>query len=296
MVDRILVPLDGSPRAEQILTQVARLLKREDAEVILTSVNDFSYSLTARLLEAERASSAAYLKKAVDILQGQGVRARALRLEGHVPESIVQAAKEVGATLIALSAHGRSGLARWALGSVAEKVVRAAPVPVLLMRSASNGPSGIPMPGGEVPFRRILVPVDGSEASQDVVPAAAAFAGRFEAEVQVLSVEMPLVVPMGAEFATSPPPAKMLDARDAAEKAAARFAEKGIRARALAAVGDAAGVILDTASAEGADLIAMATHGWTGLMRWMLGSVTERVLRHSTLPMLIVRAHRGMKG
>lgn len=300
MVDRILVPLDGSPRAEQILAQVARLLKREDAEVIALRVADIPYSLartdTARLLEEERVSSAPYLKRVVDTLQGQGVRARALRLEGPAADSILKAAGDVGATLIALSTHGRAGLARWALGSVAEKVVRGAPVPVLLMRSFKDGPKGLPLPAGpeERPFRRILVPVDGSETSLSVVPAAAAFAARFEAEIDVLSVEMPLTVPMGAEFMPPTPPATMERARDAAEKAVARFQEKGLRARAATRVGDPAGGILD--ASKDADLIAMATHGWTGVTRWVLGSVTERVLRHATLPMLIVRAPDGLKG
>jgi nucleotide-binding universal stress UspA family protein len=266
MADKILVPLDGSSQAEQILAQVARLLKREDAEVILTRVTDNSYAYTskaARIMEEERKSSATYLQKAVDTLQAQGIRARALPLEGTVSEAILEAAKREGATLIALSTHGRTGAARWALGSVAEKVVRGAPVPVLLMRSAKNGPQGIPLPAGavEIPFRRILVPVDGSEASLEVVPAAATFAKRFEAEVDVLSVEVPLLVPMGPEFI---PTASPMTTREAAEKAASRFEERGIRVRTLTAIGDAAAGILDTAGLEGSDLIAMATHGLVG--------------------------------
>jgi nucleotide-binding universal stress UspA family protein len=298
MHDRILVPLDASPRAEQILAQVARLLRREDAEVVLLHVSDPSHFLVpagaATVLEKDRASSDKYLKEAAKTLESQGVRVRALMREGLVADTILRVATDVKATLIALSTHGRSGLARWVLGSVAEKVIRGAPVPVLLMRSFQAGPQGLPLPAGtgEFPFRRILVPVDGSKTSLQVLPAAADFASLFGAEVDVLSVDVPYPVPMGAEL--PPPPPKAGDsAREEAERAVARFLEKGVKARPLTSSGDPAARILDTATAERADLIAMATHGWTGVTRWMLGSVTEKVLRHSTLPMLIVRPARA---
>jgi nucleotide-binding universal stress UspA family protein len=281
MADRILVPLDGSARAERILTQVERLLRREDAEVVLLHVSELAYSLarmdTAKLAKEERQTSSAYLKSAAEGLESRGIRARALQREGAVADGILRAANEVRATLIAMSTHGRTGLARFFLGSVAEKVLRGAPVPVLLLRSFAGGATSAP------PFRRILVPVDGSKTSARVIPAAADLARLFDADVTVLSVAV----------AVEPDATASEEAREEAEKVAARFQERGARARAMTAAGDPAAAILDTAEAEKADLIAMATHGWTGLTRWMLGSVTEKVLRHANLPMLVVRPERA---
>lgn len=297
MVNRILVPLDGSPQAEQILAQVARLLRREDAEVILLRAADSPYAFARQdaetLLVRDELTAAGYLQDVVRTLSGQGVRARALVRKGPAAEAILQAAVDTSATLIAISTHGRSGPARWLLGSVAEKVLRSAPVPVLLRRSFAHGPQGLPLPAGprELPFHRLLVPLDGSATSLAAVPAAAAFAKLFSAELDVLAVDVPIILPSGGDASVPTPSVAALPpmAAELAAKGVALFEAQGLRARALTATGDPATKILDVASAERADLIAMATHGWSGLTRWMLGSTAEKVLRHSTLPMLVVR-------
>jgi nucleotide-binding universal stress UspA family protein len=296
MNDRILVPLDGSARAEQILVQVARLLRREDAQVILLGVVDLSYSMIPDDGAARRKEMEAYLASRADTLARQGVRVRWRLAEGIPASEIARAEEEEKATLIAISTHGRSGLARWLLGSVAEKVLRSASAPVLLTRSFQKGPQGVPLPAGpgELPFRRLLVPVDGSDASLQVVPTAAAFARLFGSEIDVLCVEEPPLPPWGIEI---PPVPRQPPGPGAATVAAAKRAVERLRAYdvpavpdALPAVGDPSALILSKAEERGSDLIVMATHGRSGVARWALGSVAERVLRHGTLPMLIVRA------
>jgi nucleotide-binding universal stress UspA family protein len=134
--------------------------------------------------------------------------------------------------------------------------------------------------------------VDGSDASLHVVPSAAAFARLFGSEVDVLRVEEPPLPSIGVRLPTLsraalvPGPEATADA----EKAVRRFEAYGVRARPLTAVGDPGALILETAEADRHDLIAMASHGRSGVSRWALGSVTERILRHATLPMLVVRA------
>jgi nucleotide-binding universal stress UspA family protein len=298
MNDRILVPLDGSPRAEQILVQVARLLRREDAQVLLVRVvpapGAFAGVPVQEQQDAERASAQAYLAETARTLEAQGVRAVPLLREGPPAEAILQAASDEGATMIAISTHGRSGAARWLFGSVAEKVLRAAPVPVLLMRSFRKGPRGVPLPSGpgEIPFRRILVPVDGSAHSLQAIGPAAVFASLFGAKVDVLCVEDPPLPRLGVKLpkASRARPRPGPGATAAARTAADRFREFGVPAQPKAVLGEPAEEILATAEATGAGLIAMATHGRSGMSRWALGSVTERVLRHSTLPLLITRA------
>lgn len=285
MNERILVPLDGSPRAEQILVQVARLLRREDAEVLLLGV----------IQNGEIGAASAYLDATSSALGRQGARVRSLLREGNPAAEIIQAALDEKATLIALSTHGRSGVPRWIIGSVAEKVVRGAPVPVLLMRSFEKGPQGVPLPSGpkEIPFRRLLVPIDGSDLSFQALPLAADVARLFGSEIDVLCVEEPPLPALGVEL---PPVSRHRSPGEetvaAASKAAASLRKYGVEStpHALACIGDPAALILSTAEANRSDLIVLATHGRGGLARFLLGSVTERVLRHSTLPLLVARA------
>lgn len=282
---RILVPLDGSPRAEQILVQVARLLRREDAQVVLLGV----------IRDGEKSAASAYLEATSEALSRQGVRVRPLLREGTPAEEIIRAALDERAELIALSTHGRSGVSRWLFGSVAEKVVRGAPVPVLLMRAFEKGPQGVPLPSGpkEIPFRRVLVPIDGSDLSFQALPLAADVAKLFGAEIDVLCVEEPPLPPLGVEL---PPVSRHsspgAETRAAVEKAVNELRTRGVESmpHALPCVGDPGALILSTAEANRSDLIVLATHGRGGLSRFLLGSVTERILRHSTLPLLIVRA------
>jgi nucleotide-binding universal stress UspA family protein len=283
MPQRIVVPLDGSPLAERVLSHVARLLRREDAEVVLVRAVHVAPSLAkidiTKIEAAERRAAEAHLRDTAARLASLGVRVRSLVETGPPAESILDAARRERASLIAMSTHGRTGLARWALGSVAEKVVRASDVPVLLLHSFRRDADGRPVPigDGQVPFRRILVPLDGSANALAVMDSVEATARLCGSEVLLLAVE-----PEGGEEAPGPAAAQ-------AGAQAGRLKAAGIEASPLRLRGDPATRILDAAEAERADLIAMSTHGESGVSRWALGTVTERVLRSSTTPLLVVR-------
>ncbi len=302
MLERILVPLDGSPLAEGILAQLRPLLMRRDAEVQLlrvvpfpTSMRAYDTSLRAEAhLEAKR-----YLSGIEKVLADKGVSVRSTVRDGAVAEEVLDIAARESATMIAMSTHGRSGVARWVLGSVAEKVIRASKVPVLLMRSFAGAPAA-PAPKEERAFRKILVPLDGSETSMAVLPSAAELAKLYDATVLLLYVEETVFYPPGS-FAGAmvglpvvPPPepdAPRGGGESTLKYAADKLASAGVREIiTLTSGGDPAVQILELAARKMADVIAMATHGRTGLTRWVLGSVTEKVLRASTLPMLVVRA------
>src|SRR6185503_16183204 len=136
MFERILVPLDGSPRAELILSQVGRILRREDAEVLLLRVVDLpipmgSPEISARidvtqLRAQEREAAQKYVHEVARRFSDRGAKVHGRVAEGSPADMILQTARTEGSTLIAMATHGRSGLARWTLGSVAEKVARAA--------------------------------------------------------------------------------------------------------------------------------------------------------------------------
>jgi nucleotide-binding universal stress UspA family protein len=301
MFKRILVPLDGSPRAELILSQVARILRRQDAEILLLRVVDVPAQIgrvnmapvrAAQLEEAQK-----YIQDQTRRLRERGARVDGLVVEGYPPLAILEIARLKGATLIAMSTHGRTGFARWAMGSVAEMVARTSEVPLLLVRSFRRTPKGDlePHVPEELPFRRILVPVDGSPASMDILGPALEFAQLYDSSALVLHVETPFVPPSpilpGMEVALPlMVPSATLSAEDEATAAAAeRFTQAGLQVTRLTTVGEPASEIVDLSVNRGMDLIALGTHGRTGLERWALGSVAERVLRSTEVPLLLVR-------
>ena len=150
MYSKILVPLDGSELAEQVLPHVIELANRTGAEIVLLRVPDipvYEYLMTvpefsARVREEAENEARQYLVRLGEKLRALGLKVRTeMVYEGAVYSTILNAAQEVGADLIAMSTHGRSGLARLVMGSVTDDVVRHAQLPVLLVRPhpVSNG-------------------------------------------------------------------------------------------------------------------------------------------------------------
>jgi nucleotide-binding universal stress UspA family protein len=296
MADRILVPLDGSPRSELILSQIGRLLRHADAEVLLLRVlppdgHPMGSPESVRL-SGEREVAQKYVSDLVERFRGRGARIWGRVIRGEAAPAILETAEIEGSSLIAMTTHGRTGLRRWVLGSVAEKVVRQSPVPVLLVRSFVPGPGATLRDASpeELSIRKILLPIDGSPAAEAAVPHAKALAELFGSEILVVHAEYPVVLPgpeVGAFPVAIPTPA-WSDA--VTEPTADVFQRAGLRVTRVTEIGDPASVILDECDSLGADLIVMATHGRTGAGRWFLGSVAERVLRHAHVPILLVRS------
>jgi nucleotide-binding universal stress UspA family protein len=308
MFERILIPLDGSPRAELILGQVARILRRKDSELVLLRVVDIP---EASLIEPARKTAYEYSRRRERVqaheyvhtlagrLSEQGVRARGCIAEGSAAPTILEQATHLGASMIAMTTHGRTGLSRWLVGSVAEKIVRSSPIPVLLVRSFRPTPLGDlqPATSQELTFRKILVPTDGSSAAESVLDPAATFAQLFDAKVVLLHVERPMLVPSSGEMGLPPVLPPTPSEQDPVTAGAAEpFRKLGLATCRRTVAGDAGGAILDQSHSDGIDLIAMATHGRSGVSRWVLGSVAERVLRHAGIPLLLVRSETPAKG
>jgi nucleotide-binding universal stress UspA family protein len=280
MPERILIPLDGSETAEAVLPQVRRILKRHEGEVVLVQAvppypPDFHLIAPGPRPLAEK-----YLRRVTFQLVNDGVRATGLVRSGAPADVILDVAEEKGISLIAMSTHGRTGLARWVFGSVTEKVLRASAVPLLLIRSFP-APDGRALSRGRLealPFRTILVPLDGSEESRSVLTAVKALAGPIDAHVTLLTVTEE------GEAAS-----RWYSPGLTAESAERDLREACIPVRWEHRRGDPAVEILKTCDEEPVDLIAMSTHGRSGPGRWVLGSVTEKVLRAARLPMLVVR-------
>lgn len=142
MYKKILVPLDGSPLAEAVLPHVQALAESLGAEIILlrVAVNpaaEFAFSdpsLASDVVDTMEAETLDYIQSIRARLQRAGLRTSFLIREGSTAETILVVAEEIHADLIAMSTHGRSGVSRWLLGSIADRVVHHSPIPVFLIR------------------------------------------------------------------------------------------------------------------------------------------------------------------
>jgi nucleotide-binding universal stress UspA family protein len=302
MFQRILVPLDGSPRAELILPQVEQLWKRGASELLLVqsvaadSPVNGGYG-SAPSLTRERNDAESYLHGVARRLTNAGARVLTLVLEGSPSGAILDAAGREGATMIAMTTHGRTGLLRWLMGSVADKVVRASDVPVLLVRPFHfAGPPVLESAvSREAPFRRILIATNGSPNSMAVVDPAMRIAALFGSEIIALHVWDSYVLDgaalPGMEAGMPAPSEAPLSSEDeVTERVARQLGPSGLKVTRVTRYGEPASEILDYSVEHNVDLIALATDDRRELSRWMTGGVAERVLRSARAPLLVVRA------
>lgn len=281
MFERIFIPLDGSARSEEILRTLRPILRRRDSEVILFHAIEPPHSVTGRFREALtvlRQTGEAYLDAVNDRLVQEGIRSRRVLRDGPAAKTLLEAARKEEASLIAMRTHGRSGMPRRTLGSVAEEVMRSSDIPVLLLRAFHQSPSG-PIresPQPEADFKKILVPVDGSPGSLSVLRSVEEIARLFEAQVFVVNV-------LDSDLTYSPAATQVRVAYE-------RLREAGVAVEPVLKRGEPAAQILQSLCDVGADLVAMTTHGRSGVNRMLWGSVTELVLRDCDVPVLVLRA------
>lgn len=287
MFDRVLVPLDGSPVAEAVLPELWRMLRPHDSEVILLRSQQpipvEAWVVPAAILPPGHSD---YLLEVMNRFLLRGYRVRILERIGPPASTIIQAAVDEQASLVAMATHGRKGLPRLLLGSVTEQVLRTCPVPLLAVRPTGISESACRAHPIDWPMRSVLVPLDGSERSKAIVPHAIEFARSFGASVAVLRALNPAAPASGVS-------SEGLSERDSAARQLGETSEQfrlaGVHAETLLEEGDPAERILNTCVTRRIDLIAMATHGRTGWSRLVGGSVAEKVLRETPVPMLVAR-------
>ena len=269
LLSRVLIPLDGSSESEIILPELHRLLPRHVSSWTLLQALDLFH------LPSE-AEAEDYLRRTAVQLTREGHPSKYVLRHGPAAETILQAAAAEHSTLIALATHGRSGVDRWMLGSVAENLLQTSPVPVLMVRGGPSTPS--PSNPKSRPIRSVLLPLDGSPQALEVLTPILALARGIDARVRILEVDDPDSIP--GHWETPDAAAKQADGilRDACIPTTFE------RRR-----GNAAEEILKSVQDHGIDLIAMTTHGRSGPPRWILGSVTAEILRHTLVPLLVVR-------
>lgn len=300
---RILAPTDFSASAASALRWAESLRQVFRAELVILHVIDLGLPGAASL-PMEPAAAAAF-GRMVEALQAearQGMEALATRapqaqteIRHGVPRTVIlEVAAAVGADLIVMGTHGRTGLAHLVLGSVAEHVVRHSPIPVLTVPSAGSMSATTREEGlmtTQVQVRRILVPTDFSPGAGAALDWAMALAGALGAAVTVLHVlDLSALAGLASSAALMSAAAELVDRiRAATEQEMAGLVERVPGVASMLREGTPRQVILQAAGEIQVDLIVMGTHGRTGLAHVIFGSVAEHVVRHSPVPVLTVR-------
>ena len=301
MYTRILIPLDGSKTAEKVLPYSrylaatlklpVELLEVIDVAEIARRISPEKSHFINTVLENVVRSSEQYLRGVASTFAKADVKCTVEK--GWAEEAIIEKAAADKGTLVSMATHGRSGINRWLLGSVAEKVLRGTASPLLLVRAAEEAKTE-----GEARLSSVIVPLDGSELAEQVLSAVAELAKQLQLEVVLFRA---YTIPLSA-LAVDPEGYYVVNdeelisvTRDEAvaylEKKTEATKKLGVeKVRYIAKYGIAADEIISLGRETPDSLIAMCTHGRSGVKRWVLGSVTETVVRHSGDPVLVIRA------
>ena len=311
MYSKIIVPLDGSELSEQALPYAELVAKSLSAPIELVQAYNpllpagrpaayDRHEVTEQLHRIAREQAEASLEPVLQRLRAAGYAASATALRGPASDVVSALAGRDPSALVVISTHGRGGISRWALGSIADKVLHTIPNPMLIVRANVMGPAS-----PESSLKSVVVPLDGSPRSELALPHAVSMAAVLSASITALRVtptaehyrhelgsvtadmggiaNVESLTPSGlVSEDTSEAGAYLQDVRNrmAIDHAHGVIAEH-------VAHDNIAQTIIERASAQ-PSLVVMSTHGRSGLRRMTLGSITDRVIRHSNLPVLVI--------
>jgi nucleotide-binding universal stress UspA family protein len=309
MYRTVLVPLDGSAFAEHALPLALSIAGRAGATLRLVRVHvpvatAYGGDEPATDLDLEtpvKAAEYAYLEE-VSARLGKVCRIRQATalLEGRIADALSEQAVSADADLVVMTTHGRGPLSRFWLGSVADELVRRLSRPLLLVRPDETAPE-LAHPSA---LHHVLIPLDGSALAEGILDPALELGRLLEADFTLLRVIEPVILPdarLGGNAASGLNPVLLQALQSEAQAYLERMAEL-LRARSVRVqtrvVSNrwAAGAILEEAGAHGLHLIALATHGRSGLARLLLGSVADKVVRGASVPVLLWRSRGDAPG
>jgi len=314
MFRTILVPLDGSARAERALPAAVALAKAGHGSITLVTatreprpMGAAGAATTIDTRTADELSAAAYLDEVAARQELAGIETRTLVRPGSPAALVLDAIDDLHADLVVICRHGQTALTRWALGNVAEKVARHSAAPVLLLHE--SGPTLFGVSDHHTPGA--LIPLDGSSLAQEALNPAAQLVCAL-AQPGAAALHLSHVV-TSAEEDIQYGDAATLDAaggralRDTFLRHADTLRQPGLEVSwSVLHQRDVARSIVETAEGHPPqgpqgpdfshserprawDVIALTTYGEGGAQRWSVGSVAGRVLHTTQLPMLIVR-------
>ena len=293
----ILVPLDGSPLAEQAIPIALAIAERARGKLKLVLVHDRIVLMApgpdyTRLELAMQKADREYLKSVTArVRERLGRSVSSAVLQGlPVVETLARYTRELGVDLVVMTSHGLGGVRRVWLGSVTDQLIRSAEVPVLVVRPGEAGAARPVWPG------EILVALDGSPLAEAALEPAIEVARLWDAELALVQVVSPLTAASNphltfpASYSDQVTAMRRESADDYIRDVAERVRESGVRVSGAAVIGRTVPeTLIDLTEPERVGLMVVATHGLGGVRRMVLGSVADKVVRGANVPVLVVR-------
>jgi nucleotide-binding universal stress UspA family protein len=286
MYDAILFPTDGSDGAAVGLEHALDIAAAHGATLHVLNVADTTRDSVVRVqgqvVDALEREGQRVVREAAERARERGVETVTEVLQGEPARTIVEYAEARGVDLVVVPTRGRSGLRRFLLGSTAERVVRQATVPVLTVRPDEDLRL-------DYPSRNVLVPTDGSDCAREALSVGVDVANVDGASLHVLSVVD--TASLGVDVRTDVQSEQFEASANETVRRAVEFAEEAGVESVTGAVESGASVhraILSYVDGHDVDLVVVGSHGRTGLDRYILGSVTAKLLRTAPVPVLIV--------
>ena len=299
MLDPILSPLDGSLTAECVLPHVSAMARAFEARILLLRVLDKNQSTENNRLfdlmnwQINKTGAKMYLDKVSGRLTQTGLKVEASVLEGSVVDTVSEVTRNKGAKLIILSSHGRSGWSQWGISSMTQKIIFSASASVLVIRASDPPDCGIE----GMRYEQIVVPLDGSQRSEIVLPMAIQLARYHHSTLHIVHVvkppEMPRQMPLTREESEL---SEHIIRRNQEE--AIRYLDQVVQHAHLEGVNvqthlltneNTAAALHELIEQEHIDLMVMSAHGYSGSTHWPYGSLVNNFMLFSRTPLLIVQ-------
>jgi nucleotide-binding universal stress UspA family protein len=288
MFNRILLPLDGSEIAEGALAYSEELAGKFDAELVLYHVHSQEHQYQERMFHVYLDSTAEKVRNRVN----HKVKISTIVEAGEAAENICNFVNRYNIDLVVMTAVSSAGFKIGKLlGSVTDHICRNVPIPVILIRPSSVKP---PSPNGQL-FRRVLVPLDGSELSNLALPIVEELAARLKLSTTIFQMANMIRLYDSGYGVVSYPNYSALNEQEKERVTTDlnNLQESLSRTSTVISGFDAAYEIIEICKKTDIDLVVMSTHGRTGLGKWVFGNVAEKVLRHGQTHLLLVHAAAG---
>lgn len=296
MLQRILLPLDGSQLAETVLPHALACAKAADSAIMLVHVlqttEDHSDTPAIDPLDwhLRKMEAELYLEKVAELFAEAGADVQSALLQGGAAERIIEFAHETNADLIMMSSHGQSGLSGWNVSSVVQKVILTAHTSVMIVPAYEETDVALT----ELRYRTIVAPLDGSRRAECVLPFLQALGRLYNAQIQLVTVvprpEMARRAPLSPEDAAL---ADQVVARNRAEAekylAQLQPRVKGNVTKHLLLGDNVVGTLHDFLRQQDADLVIFSAHGYSGNGARRYGSLVTSFIAYGSTPLLIVQ-------
>ena len=302
MFKTILVPLDGSQLADCVLPHVVAIARPFDSEITLLRMLEKTQAGTSAQLfdlvnwQINKTRATLYLEKIKARFQREKTRIQTTVIEGLVADGITEYAHSHGIKLIVLSSHGRNGLTRWGISSITQKIIMSAQTSLLIVRAHQDGIHSDEL--SERPlYRRILVPLDGSQRAENVLPIVTQLAQFHRSQIHLVQI---IQTP---EMARQMPPTRedvdlsnRIVSRNQEE--AGRYLEQlksrsfleGLTIQIHLITSDNTAVALhQLVEQENIDMVALSAHGYSGIHQWPYGSMVNNFVQYGKVPLLVVQ-------